>query len=75
MTQDEKVEKIAKRVFHQYVNQYADQYRDWRSEWVRGDARLRIKELLEQGYKVTGGYYATAVKGYHDYRIFYKGKK
>ena len=36
---------------------------------------VRVKELLEQGYKVKGGYYATSVRGYHNRVIYYKDLK
>ncbi len=31
-----------------------------------------IQQQLDEGFKVKAGWYATAIRGYHDYWIFWK---
>ena len=59
-----------------------DQRRDWTSEgWSYEDRQTRkievvakIQELLDVGYKVQAGWFATSVRGYHNYVILWKEK-
>lgn len=73
------VETINKRIFTKRLDQ---NYNYFAHGWTMLDfkdfrpmkSRDKIKSLLESGYKVTGGFYCTSVRGYHLYYILYKSK-
>jgi len=39
---------------------------------IRPNIDAKIIELLNDGKKVTGGYFCTAVRGFHEYYLMYK---
>jgi len=44
----------------------------WKSKHVRLGSEKEIERLLQLGYSIKTGYYTTSVRGYHDYRIFWR---
>ncbi len=76
----DEVEKIYDQSFDKYYSRYGTIWETWSWEhWPFGPGRSqkvkdRIKELLEQGYRVKCGYAATKIRNVHDRFIFYKPK-
>ena len=71
------VEVINARMFKKRLNQDCSQYIGWKEindTFASFKARDVIKEHLLLGHKVTAGYFATSVRGYHRYSIFWKEK-
>ena len=69
------VEKIVNRMYRRRIDQYNEPLKTWNQITRRGDKRPSceiIRQLLEEGKKVTAGYYTTGVRGYRDYVIFWK---
>ena len=44
----------------------------WKSQHTRAASEKEIERLLQLGYSIKTGYYTTSVRGYHDYRIFWR---
>jgi restriction endonuclease S subunit len=72
---EEKIEKIHNQIFHKRLNRNKS-YDEWkllnRRDFKGTKIDDKIRELLEKNYKVTGGYFATAVRGYYEYYLMYK---
>lgn len=70
--------KITDKAFSKYYAPSNKIWITWRYErfpfggGVMPQVRYRIRELLENGFKVKCGYACTSIKGAHDHYIFYK---
>jgi hypothetical protein len=73
---DKAVEEIFNRMFRRRLNQ-RNPYDGWNQvyEWNNKPVRDLIREHILAGHKVTSGYYATSVRGWHDHVIFWKESK
>ena len=73
---EEQVEKINARMFRNRLSQELTDYKGWHCEMDRHfrpkKPRDFIRQHLAMGHRVTAGYFATAVRGYHDYVVFWK---
>ena len=82
MTIEEQIQKIKDQTYKKWLNPRDEKFLDayhfeeiFRSEIEGKKFDDRVKELIEQGYNVKGGYFATSVRGYHRREIFYKKDK
>jgi len=67
------VDQIHAQVFKRRLSPHVDYAaKGWKFVEPRGRLWSKISELLAQGYTVAGGYFTTAVRGYHDYQLMYK---
>jgi hypothetical protein len=72
-------ETIIKRIYHhRFDKNKSFNAPEWNFESIRNlkgeKLREKINYLLTTNHKVTGGYFTTAIRGYHDYYIFWKLK-
>lgn len=80
MTIDEQVEKIYKRMFRRRLDAYNPlqlqgwQEADFSTPWCKRKPEDVIREHLEQGHRVTAGWYSTRVRDYHRNVILWKEK-
>lgn len=68
------IEKIHNRIFRRRLDNNKD-YSDWsfiRAKDLKDKLGDKIAELLAQGFKVSGGYHTTSVRGFHQYYLMYK---
>jgi len=76
---EEEIEKIRNQIFHKRFNPNINySKKGWKQidlKEIRGKINEKIRELLENNYKVSGGYFATAVKGYHQHYLMYKNRR
>ena len=48
----------------------------WNIKYMNGHpSRVFISKLIDAGYRVRSGYYATSVRGFHHYVILYRKRK
>lgn len=75
IVEDADVEKVILRMYRRRIDQYNEPLKTWNQITRRDDKRPPreiIRQLLEEGERVTAGYYTTGVRGYHDRVIFWK---
>lgn len=72
---DAAIEKVILRMYRRRIDQYNEPLTTW-NQVRRSDDKRRpceiIRQLMEEGKRVTAGYYTTGVRGYHDHVIFWK---
>lgn len=69
------VEKINRRMYRRRIDQYNEPLKPWHSIRRRHDERcprVIIRQLLNEGKRVTAGYFTTGVRGFHEYCIYWK---
>lgn len=75
MRMNEELEKIRNKIFKTRLNPNQDYSNKWTLISIR-DLRPnmdeKIEELLKQGKILKGGYFCTAVRGYHEYYLMVK---
>ncbi len=74
---EEKIEKIHHQIFSKRfrpnINYSKKGWKEINLREFKGyGIDNKIRELLEQNYKVSGGYFATAIRGFHEYYLMYK---
>lgn len=77
---EEPVERVIWRMYNRRIDPYGKFPDDtWNEIDVRklGETNVRniIKKLIDEGKRVTGGYYTTKVRGYHNKLILWKEYK
>lgn len=75
MRQSEVIETIVRRMYRRRIDQYNEPLTTW-NQVRRTDDKRRpreiIRQLLDDGKRVTSGYFTTAVRGFHDHVIYWK---
>ena len=73
---ESQVEKINSRMFRRCLSNELTDYTSWHCEMERNfrpeKPRGFIRQHLVMGHRVTAGYFATSVRGYHEYAVFWK---
>ena len=70
-------QEIYERALTKYYYPTNPIWRRWKHEQFpfagnKVDVLMRIKELMEQGFEVKGGYSKTKIRGNHDHWLFYR---
>ena len=75
----QKAESIACKVYRNYLSSDMKQFKGWHSiptKAIKSPETVRsfIAARLQEGARVSGGYYCTSIPQVHNYYIFWKEK-
>ncbi len=74
------IEEIIEKEYSNMFTKYRHGNHNWFSgkkyKWMEApqQSKEKMRELINNGYEVKGGYSTTSVKGYHNHIIFYRKK-
>lgn len=77
------IEEIIETEYNNMFKRYRNGNHSWFGgktyQWMEaprvGDTKEKMRELINKGYEIKGGYSTTSVRGYHNHIIFYRKKK